>query len=118
LEAAIEARSHDVLPMIALGDLAGDEGRIDLLHIDIQGGEGDFIDGCLPVMNEKVAYVMIGTHSRQLEGRIFDAMISQGWVLEIERPAILRIENGQPYVSVDGVQGWRNPRLAAVPPPA
>lgn len=114
-QAAIKAGSHDVLPMIALGDLAGDQGRIDLLHIDIQGGEGDFIDGCLPVMNEKVAYVMVGTHSRQLEGRIFDAMISQGWELEIERPAILGLENGKPYVAIDGVQGWRNPRLDAVP---
>jgi len=116
-QAALDAGSHDVLPMFALGELAGDQGRIDLLHIDIQGGEGDFIDGCLPVMNEKVAYVMVGTHSRQLEGRIFDAMIGQGWELEIERPAILRLENGKPFVSVDGVQGWRNPRLDAGPSP-
>ena len=110
-QAAAKAQSHDLLRMVPLSELIGARERIDLLHIDIQGGEGDLIDGSLAVMNEKVGYLMVGTHSRQLEGRIFDTMLAQGWVLEIERAAILRPQDLVPVVVVDGVQGWRNPRL-------
>jgi hypothetical protein len=85
--------------------------RIDLLHIDIQGGEADFIAGCLPVMNSKVGYLVVGTHSRQIEGRIVDTLLGEKWNLEIERPAILSLAGGAPQVTVDGVQGWRNPQL-------
>jgi hypothetical protein len=30
---------------------------------------------------------------------------------EIERPAILNVETAVPFVTVDGVQRWRNPTL-------
>lgn len=108
---AVKAGSHDVLSMITLSDVAGDCKRVDLLHIDIQGGEGDFVDGCLPVMNDKVARVLIGTHSRELEGRLIDSLAKADWMLEIERPAIVTVGGHRPTVTVDGVQGWRNPRL-------
>lgn len=107
--AAIATGSHDVLPMIALADLAA-EGKIDLLHIDIQGGEADFIAGCLAELNRRVAYIVVGTHSRSIEGRLFDLLLDAGWVLEMERPAILALTPA-PEVTVDGVQGWRNPAL-------
>ena len=34
---------------------------------------------------------------------------------EIERPAILNVETSVPFVTVDGVQGWRNPTLVGWP---
>lgn len=107
---ATESGSHDELPMLALADVVAPYPRIDLLHIDIQGGEADLIAGCLSTLNSKVAYIVVGTHSRQIEGRIMDTLLATGWVLEIERPAILSLA-GAPVVTVDGVQGWRNPRL-------
>ena len=55
--------------------------------------------------------MVIGTHSRQIEGRLFDALLGAGWRLEIERPAMINLESGTPVVRVDGVQGWRNPYL-------
>jgi hypothetical protein len=64
----------------------------------------------LSTLNSKVAYIVVGTHSRQIEGRIMDTLLATGWILEIERPAILSLA-GAPVVTVDGVQGWRNPRL-------
>jgi hypothetical protein len=112
-QAAAQSHSHDELPMIALNDIVMLHARVDLLHIDIQGGEADFIAGCLAVMQDKVAYLVVGTHSRQIEGRIMDTLLEAGWLLEIERPAILGLSGGAPYVTVDGVQGWRNPRLDA-----
>ncbi|HEY4043670.1 MAG TPA: FkbM family methyltransferase [Rhodopila sp.] len=108
---AVQSGRYDELPMIALDELTAPHVRIDLLHIDIQGGEADFIAGCLPTLSAKVAYLLVGTHSRQIEGRIMDTLFDAGWTLEIERPAIfsLHTEGPQLILRVDGVQGWRNP---------
>jgi hypothetical protein len=110
---ATQSGRYDELPMIALAELVAPHARVDLLHVDIQGGEADFIAGCLPVMHEKVAYLLVGTHSRQIEGRIMDTLLQVGWKLEIERPAIFSLTGGSPRITVDGVQGWRNPSIDA-----
>ncbi len=108
---AEEAGTHDILTMIPLSVLAADRPRIDLLHIDIQGGEADLIADTLSILNEKVAFVLIGTHSRQIEGRLFTTLFQAGWWLEIERPAVIDVLDGGVSTRIDGVQGWRNPRL-------
>jgi FkbM family methyltransferase len=108
---AVASGHYDELPMISLADLAVPHRRIDLLHIDIQGAEADFIDGCLDILGEKVAYILIGTHTKPIEGRLFETLVKTGWKLEMERPAIFDISSGAPSVRVDGVQGWRNPKL-------
>ncbi len=112
---ASETHSHDALPMIPLAELAAPFPRVDLLHVDIQGGEAALVSECLPTLHEKVSYLVIGTHSRQIEGALFGTLLRSGWQLEIERPAILSISpvpgHTEPLVTVDGVQGWRNPRL-------
>ncbi|MDX8436152.1 class I SAM-dependent methyltransferase [Mesorhizobium abyssinicae] len=82
---------------------------VDLLHIDIQGGEADFVEAAMSDLNQFVRYVVIGTHSRQIEGQIMNDLLDEGWSLEMERPAIFRLDNGSPQIAVDGIQGWRNP---------
>jgi hypothetical protein len=109
---ALKAGNFDELPMLALAELMPYP-RIDLLHIDIQGGEADLIEGSLDPLREKVAYLVIGTHSRQIEGQLFKRLLAQGWLLEIERPAVLDLHNPAAPVVVDGVQGWRNLALTA-----
>ena len=111
IDKAVSAGSHDELPMVPLETLVGTHRRIDLLHIDIQGGEADLIADCLALLRERVAYILVGTHSRQIEGRIIGLLLQAGWLLEIERPAILSLAGEHPIVTVDGVQGWRNPGL-------
>lgn len=111
LEKAIASGEYDALPMLAMADVMAAYSSIDLLHVDIQGGEADLIAGAIADLSKKVAYIVIGTHSRQIEGRIFDSLLGAGWKLEIERPAILALNAGIPTVIVDGVQGWRNPLL-------
>lgn len=111
---AMASGRYAELPMYGFSDLADDFGRIDLVHIDIQGGEAALIRESVAIFSEKIAYALIGTHSRQIEGHVMDSFLNEGWVLEIERPAILTLANAEagPSVVVDGVQGWRNPRLA------
>ncbi|MBD3847119.1 class I SAM-dependent methyltransferase [Bosea sp. SSUT16] len=108
---AVSSGACDELSMVPLESLPAGK-RIDLLHIDIQGGEADFVRDAIGTINKKVAYLLIGTHSREIEGRLFSTLREAGWILEIERPAILSVNGGVPNVTVDGVQAWLNPRLA------
>lgn len=62
-------------------------------------------------IRKKIAYLLIGTHSRHIEGRLFETLLRAGWQLEIERPALLSVGLENPVVTVDGVQGWRNSHL-------
>ncbi len=110
-ERAVRSGKYDELPMLSLAEVAAQYARIDLLHIDIQGGEADLVAACLPLLSQKIAYLLIGTHSRPIEGRLFDVLLKAGWRLEIERPCQIHLTDGVPATHVDGVQGWRNPAL-------
>lgn len=102
---------YDLLAATTIAELSGGR-RVDLLHVDIQGGEVALLgDGAVDLM-DAVAYVVIGTHSRTIDGMLLEAMSSKGWILEIERPCIFTVDGvGNTVTSVDGVQGWRNPNL-------
>lgn len=99
-----ELRCHTLM------DLAG-SAILDLLHIDIQGAEVDFIQANLVDMQSVVRRVLVGTHSRQIEGLLTERFLAAGWSLEIDRPAISGIVSGCPMVQIDGVQMWRNRAL-------
>jgi hypothetical protein len=108
----ISSGDYERVTMIALEDAIGDRDRLDLVHMDIQGGEATLVSECIDLLTKRVHYLVIGTHSRVIEGRLFDVLHNAGWELEVERPAILRLEHGKaPFTSIDGVQGWRNPQL-------
>jgi len=117
-EAARQSGRYDELPMLPLETVIAARPRIDLLHIDIQGGEADLIEGSRDILASRVAYIVVGTHGRGLERRIRVALERDGWLLEIERPAIMRLGWRGTRLKVDGVQGWRNPRLLPVESPA
>lgn len=112
VEEAVASGAFDVLEMVPLEAVVAGHDVIDLLHLDIQGGEADLIESTLDVLGQKVRYILVGTHSREIEGRIFNTLLARGWVLDIERPAILSLAGSRPHVIVDGVQGWLNPALS------
>jgi ubiquinone/menaquinone biosynthesis C-methylase UbiE len=105
---ATEGGTHVLLDAVPLRDLAGG-GALDLLHIDIQGGEADFVRANMNDISAHVRYVVVGTHSREIEGDLIAQFLAAGWSLEIERPCIFAIARGRPDIRVDGVQGWRAP---------
>ncbi len=111
----MQTGQFEELPVLNLADVIGERSQIDLLHIDIQGGEADLVEACLPLLRDRLAYLVIGTHSRPIEGRLMAALSADGWVLEIERPAIITIDRNAVTLVIDGVQGWRNPRLCQLP---
>jgi len=111
IQTALKNKSHKVLPMVPLEKIFSNESRVDLLHIDIQGGEVDLVSESMDYLSKSVAYLVIGTHSRSIEGKLIDILLKNGWILEIERPAIFQVKQRELVTAVDGVQGWRNPEL-------
>jgi hypothetical protein len=110
-EKAVASGRFESLKMIPLAEAIGNRPKIDLLHMDIQGGEGDLVAQTIDLLNERVGYILIGTHSRVLEGRLMELLLGAGWILEIERPAIFHLGGGDPRTTVDGVQAWKNPKF-------
>ena len=108
---AVATGQFDRLPIIPLPEVISDYSKVDLVHIDIQGGEADLVEKSISLLSEKVSYLVIGTHSRSIEGQLFDTLVNAGWLLEVERPAILHITEGKPIVRIDGIQGWVNPKF-------
>ena len=86
--------THDNLEMIALSDVIVENGKLDLLHIDIQGGEAELVRDSIETCNSSVRYIVIGTHSRFIEGTLEKLMFDNDWELEVDRPAISSLENG------------------------
>src|SRR5262245_64540168 len=81
---------------------------VDLMHVDIQGAELGLRPELYTDLCERVGYVMIGTHTREIEGGLIELFSRDGdWVMEMERGAIHRIIDGWPITICDGVQGWR-----------
>lgn len=104
------------VPLFGIDGLLAREPEWDLVHIDIQGGEGEVCRAGMAMMSERVRWVVIGTHSRALDGEVMTAFHAAGWALENEKPTIMPwIQGGRTLemmATVDGVQVWRNPRLA------
>ena len=98
---------------VTLATLLKDEPLVDLLHSDIQGAEADVVAQSLPLLNQRVRRLIIGTHSRQIEGRLFALLGDAGWILEHEQPCdIGQSEDGQFRIRADGEQIWRNANLS------
>jgi hypothetical protein len=111
IDDAVASGTFDVLPIVSLTQAAAGREIVDLLHLDIQGGEADLIRDDLMLLTQRVAYLVIGTHSREIEGRLISDLTSAGWILEIERPAIMNLSPQGFETIVDGLQGWRNPKV-------
>lgn len=103
--------------MIAFGDLLKREPIWDLIHIDIQGHEFDVCQSCISELNERARWLVIGTHSRKIDGDLIELFCLEGWILKDETPCkfqhgIERPESLEALSIADGTQIWLNPRRA------
>jgi FkbM family methyltransferase len=115
-------RAHHVkVPSIRIADALDGLNIIDYVHVDIQGSEDSVLadPAAGRILDDKVKRVIVGTHSRGIEGHLLDVFKNRGWVLEGEKPCHFSFNPHATYVGmtkVDGCQIWRNSRqLAAVP---
>lgn len=95
----------------SVGSLAADLGRIDLLHMDIQGSEVEVLEGAEGVLRAKVARLFVGTHSRIAEGRLMERLPPLGFALVGETPCQYGMSGPAPTLERDGGQYWVKRRL-------
>ncbi|HUB48836.1 MAG TPA: class I SAM-dependent methyltransferase [Acetobacteraceae bacterium] len=102
----------DILP---LPELLEEQPEWDLLHMDVQGWETALCAGCADALTRRVRRMVIGTHSRAIDGEIIVTMRRAGWVLENEKPTRFTFDPSKGSLElmteVDGVQVWRNSRF-------
>jgi hypothetical protein len=109
-EQAKKSGKYENVPVYTLDLLMGSVEQIDLLHVDIQGGGETLFVNNENLLNKKVKSIIIGTHTREIEGNLFKYFYDLGWSLEAERPLIGSVEKGRLKTDVDGVQYWANPQ--------
>lgn len=87
--------------------------RVDFMHVDIQGAEALVIPACIEAIEARVALMFIGTHSRKIEGDLFDLLYSRGWRLLREQPCVFNPDLKAPTLTGlttrDGGQVWQAP---------
>ena len=102
----------DVIPITQL--LLGKDAW-DLVHIDVQGWEVDLCAAAVELLDERVRWLVVGTHDARLHGDLMQLMFSRGWVLENEKPPRFVWASGVPSLIAmtthDGTQVWRNPKM-------
>jgi FkbM family methyltransferase len=95
-------------------DLIRREPSWDLVHIDVQGTEADLVRSALDELNQRVHWLVIGTHSRKIDGDLIELLGGAGWLLEHEKPAKFVFQPDaatlEAMTILDGTQVWRNPR--------
>lgn len=105
------------IEVISFAELIRRETRWDLVHMDIQGFEVDICRSCIADLSERVAWIVVGTHSRKIDGDLIELFSSAGWSLENEKPTIFAFTVNPPSLegmtALDGIQVWKNPRLGA-----
>jgi FkbM family methyltransferase len=114
---------QESVPALLISDVLEPLPIIDVLHIDIQGWEARALRASLDEVCNRVRYMIIGTHSREIEGELMGMLRQRGWRLMHEKPcqfhcqAALDEPAGATYV--DGAQVWANTALGAeLSPPA
>lgn len=101
--------------VVAMRDLVLREPLWDLIHIDIQGDEVAVCRSCIEELNARTRWLIVGTHSRKIDGDLLELMCGAGWLLEHEKPAKFTFFSNpatlEAMTTLDGTQVWRNPRF-------
>ncbi len=101
--------------VVPLAQLLSRRPRWNLVHIDIQGEEAAVCQSSMNLLTERVQWIIVGTHSRWIEGELLRQFSAGGWKLENEKPVRFNFQPGAPCLESltdhDGTQVWRNPKL-------
>ena len=109
-----DGAAMEEVPTYSLQTLLADIPRVDILHCDIQGVEAEVFRAAQDVVDAKVSRIVVGTHSRAVEGELQAQFSARGWILEADSACdFVQMPGGAVVLSHDGTQVWRNTRLAA-----
>jgi len=103
------------IQILPFGDLLAEQPLWDLVHIDVQGWEYDLCRAYIDTLTQRARWVIIGTHSRKLDGDLLDLFHRAEWHLEHEKPTMFTFDPArkslESMATIDGAQVWRNPKL-------
>jgi FkbM family methyltransferase len=111
---------YDRVQTFTLSTLASNTERIDFLHVDIQGVEGELLADAsfLEVIDAKVSTFFLATQSRLIEGLALRNLSGLGWRLLRERPTVFaqndRTRDVNGWTLRDGGQLWVNGKFGQV----
>lgn len=101
----------ETVPVYSVDSFLADEKLVNLMHIDIQGAEVDVVSAGLDTLSKKVKAMVIGTHTRQIEGAMASALTVAGWTLCREQACTFSLGTSGVSYLADGCQFWRNQRF-------
>lgn len=113
-------RGHELqyidVPAFSLNTICDEMSIIDYMHWDIQGAERRLALSDPDLLNRRVRYLFIGTHSRPIEGALMEFFFEQKWDLLYQHPCHFIYNKESPSIEgmtvSDGELFWRNPRFA------
>lgn len=109
---AAERGPLEAVTSISLARLLAEAGRVDLMHMDIQGHEGALLTAAFDAVDAHVHRAIVGTHSRAIDATLLELFSSRGWVMEHEQPArVIQRTDGGLHFPADGEQVWLNPKV-------
>ncbi len=100
------------VPSISIRTLLLDLDLVDHMHCDIQGDEATALETSAEAVDAKVKRLVVGTHGRAIEDRLFTLFSGLGWALEYEKACTFQAGTAGMTLQNDGVQVWRNGRIA------
>ena len=96
------------VPMRSLEALTAGVDCIDLLHVDIQGSEGEVIASSQAVLGSKVRRLFVATHGRGVEESLLGILPALGFELAAEVPCRFGMDGRRAGLVRDGGQYWIN----------
>jgi hypothetical protein len=82
--------------------------------MDVQGQELPAVRASIDMIDSRVKYFHIGTHSREIETELREIFGRYGWTCRADWPG--NREQQTPFGTIvleDGVQSWANPKLCS-----
>jgi len=95
-------------------DLLADYAVVDLIHMDVQGQELPVVRASIELIDSRVKYFHIGTHSREIETELRQIFGSHHWTCRADFPG--NREHHTPFGTIvleDGIQSWSNPKFCS-----
>ncbi len=103
------------IPAYSLETILSGLERVDYLHIDVQGAEVEILSRCQKLLEERVRYMFVGTHSRLIDGQLTDMFHKWDWNILIAEPCQFTYNRAIPSLegmtTADGDLFVSNPRL-------
>ena len=89
---------------IPLVDILQTLEHVDLMDVDIQGGEAEVLPAAMDAINKQVERIHLATHGKELHSHMWDLFFDHGWMCETDlAPNILHRSKWGSFETSDGI---------------